>query len=512
MTEIESAQPPGERPPRVETHNLDDKGKNRHPRKRADIGMLIMSAMILAYIIGFAATTFKEYNSLWYGNFDLGIPDQGVWMISRLHNPYLTTRGLHLFGDHATYIHLLIAPIYWVWDDVRALLLVQTVALALGALPVYLLAKDKFQGKLTALVFPFSYLMLPALHFSNLDAGHHFESLPVPLILLGYWALTRRKFRLYYATTFLSLICKEEIAITFMLYGAYIAYKHDRRVGIMTSSCAAAYLLLVMYVLLPYFNQEGSIYADRTVGSFGKNPSEALSSVTNPSFMIKKFDTEANRGYMRALFEPTGYLILLEPLAIASSGSLWLNLINDWPYAHLIRYHYVTPIIPFIYIALIEGIGRFRKNKRVKAALLTIVLASAVLGNANYSPSQSNIKSWGEMADAIGAFNQVPQESAAIVDAMGKIPKNASVSAAYNLVSHLSHRERAYMFPNPFRVTLYGINDGGIPPDRETDYIVIDSRTTADEERKEGTFTKVTKDGRYRLVWEESYYSIWKKV
>ena len=37
-------------------------------------------------------------------SFDLGIYDQGVWLLSRFHDPFVTVRGLELFGHHVNLI------------------------------------------------------------------------------------------------------------------------------------------------------------------------------------------------------------------------------------------------------------------------------------------------------------------------------------------------------------------------------------------------------------------------
>ncbi len=184
----------------------------------------------------------------------------------------------------------------------------------------------------------------------------------MPLILFSYLFIMRRKYTLFFASVFLALTCKEDIAASITLFGLYIAYKHDWKVGVATSVMAVAYMLMVTSLFLPYFNGQGAFYIGRTFGSFGNTPLEMAGSATNVSFMEKKFDTEVNREYVEEVFAPTGYLVVLEPLAIASSATLWVNLLQDWAYAHDIKYHYTTPIIPFIYIALIEGIGRFRKR------------------------------------------------------------------------------------------------------------------------------------------------------
>ena len=476
------------------------------------LGYIVLLLMVLAYFIIFASIVLNEYNMFWYGNFDLGIPDQGIWLISQSKSPYLTTRGLHLFGDHASYIHVLVAPLYWIWDDVRALLLLHTATLALGAVPVYLIARERFQSQWIPLFFCLSYLLLPAVHYSNLDQGYHYETFMAFFMLLGYWFILRKWYTAYFATAFLSLICKEEIALTFILFGLYIAVRHSVRVGLATSVFALVWLLLVMHVFFPFFNQEGAIYTGRTLDSFGKTPIEKARSFTDPAFMYGKLDTTKNREYLQALLAPTGYLVVLDPLAMASSASLWLNLLQDWPYAHEIRYHYVTPIIPLIYIALINGTFRLRKRRLVFGALLMVLVAAAIWGNHRFGPDQSSLRNPPRILDSVRNFNRVYPDDAEVLKLMGCIPKNASVSATYNLVSHLTHRERIYMFPNPFRVNLYGIDERGIHPDKDVDYVLLDTRLIGDEEDKHGSVSKVNASGKYEMIRSYKYAELWGRI
>ena len=45
--------------------------------------------------------------------------------------------------DHVEPIFLPVSALFWLWDDVRALLILQAAALALGAWPIYLLARRR---------------------------------------------------------------------------------------------------------------------------------------------------------------------------------------------------------------------------------------------------------------------------------------------------------------------------------------------------------------------------------
>ena len=70
----------------------------------------------------------------------MGIFDQGVWLLSRFHAPFVTVMGRNLFGDHTSFILLLAVPLYWIWPHAQTLLVLQTCLLAAAAIPIYLLA------------------------------------------------------------------------------------------------------------------------------------------------------------------------------------------------------------------------------------------------------------------------------------------------------------------------------------------------------------------------------------
>ena len=97
--------------------------------------------MIAAFITTFVWSSWPSHTGFGSFGFDLGIFDQGVWLLSRLRNPFVTIRGLPLFGDHASYILVLVAPLYWIWPDPRLLLLLQVVWLAVPAVCVYLIGR-----------------------------------------------------------------------------------------------------------------------------------------------------------------------------------------------------------------------------------------------------------------------------------------------------------------------------------------------------------------------------------
>ena len=94
--------------------------------------------------------------------YDMGIFDQGVWLLSRFHAPFVTVMGRNLFGDHTSFILLLAVPLYWVWPHAQTLLVLQTCLLAAAAVPVYLLALRRTTSVLIATALAAAYLLNPA--------------------------------------------------------------------------------------------------------------------------------------------------------------------------------------------------------------------------------------------------------------------------------------------------------------------------------------------------------------
>jgi hypothetical protein len=78
----------------------------------------------------------------------------------------VTIRGLPLFGDHASYILVLIAPLYWIGANPRLLLLLQVVALAIPAASVYLIGIRRLGSPLAGLSVAAAYLAFPALQWA----------------------------------------------------------------------------------------------------------------------------------------------------------------------------------------------------------------------------------------------------------------------------------------------------------------------------------------------------------
>jgi len=103
-------------------------------------------ALIVAYFLYFGVLTVQKHNAFQTTAFDLGNVDQAVWNTQHGRPLAMTNiEGLtNRLGTHVEPILVPISLLYFVWSDPRALLLLQTAIIALGAWPVYLIARRAF--------------------------------------------------------------------------------------------------------------------------------------------------------------------------------------------------------------------------------------------------------------------------------------------------------------------------------------------------------------------------------
>src|SRR6185295_13951626 len=105
----------------------------------------LLALGIALYILIFTGAAWYKYANYQMG-FDLGVHQQVLW--NTAHGRVAATSA---FADTDSYLgidmiptELLLAPLYALFPSVYMMLFVQTLALALGAVPVFLLVRDRF--------------------------------------------------------------------------------------------------------------------------------------------------------------------------------------------------------------------------------------------------------------------------------------------------------------------------------------------------------------------------------
>ena len=147
--------------------------------------------LIATYIGVFGRLTWAQHENFGTFGYDMGLYDQGIWLLSRFKDPFVTIRGLHFFEHHVNLITVLFVPAYWLGAGPHFLYLVETVWMALGAVPLYLLARDRLESGWLGVAVAACFLLDPSLEWINWWHFHP-DALIITPLLFAWWLATRR--------------------------------------------------------------------------------------------------------------------------------------------------------------------------------------------------------------------------------------------------------------------------------------------------------------------------------
>ena len=160
--------------------------------RRISSWTLVVCAAITAYALYFSFTTVQIHRGIGTSAYDFGLYDQGIWLLSQGKTPFVTLMGRNLFGDHTSFILLPLVPLMWMFSSTSLLFVVQTLAIASGAIPIYAFARKHLESDALGCVFACTYLLYPAVSWTNVENFHPDSFLGV-FIATALWAALHRK-------------------------------------------------------------------------------------------------------------------------------------------------------------------------------------------------------------------------------------------------------------------------------------------------------------------------------
>ena len=409
---------------------------------------------IFVWVGWFSWLALGRFSAFSYGVFDLGIFDQGTWLLSLGDpSPFVTLRGLPLFADHASYLLVFVAPIYLVWADPRLLFLLAVLAPAVGVWIAYRIGVVEGLRPWIAVAIALALLLHPAVAWTPWDAFHP-ETLTIPLLPASYLAARKGRFTLAVVLGVLVLLAKEDAFLVVIPLAVYFWWRwpENRRAAWVLGTAAVAVAAVNLLVVLPGLSPTGElIYSGRLDGSWASRL------------------TMARLTYLAAMLIPAVTSLAAPRILAVAAPIVFLNLWSSFPYQHEIRWHYTAYLLGVLAIAAPVGMQRLRDRfgERLGVGLVSggVTVGKPVhLGVLVVLASMGTLHLAGPDLTAEGVWGgQPPVESAAISQALSVIPDEAVVAASYLLAPHLAHRTNIYMLPNPWEEDVWGI-DGTDPP------------------------------------------------
>jgi len=416
--------------------------------------------LVLIYAATFGALSILKHDTFHSYTLDLGIMSQVVWNTAH-GRPFETSLDRPLnaelvgsyLGNHVRPVLLLLAPLYRLWPDPCLLLVLQSAALGLGAVPLFWIARRRLQNPRLQAGLVVGYLLYPALGFLNLF-DFHAVALSIPFLLLAYWALEEEHRVVFWVMILLALVTKEEMVVPIAAFGLYcLARPQRRRTGLRLLLLATVWAFLCFAVIIPHYNEGRpyrffSLWGHLLPRSSAGGESEAAGRSTVPG--VLSADTFY---FLVHLLLPLGFLPLLGPdLLAVSLPSLAYLLLSGRPELRRIGFQYPAVLIPWLFLAALQGLARLERRfgaRRRRAwggrFLLYLLLLGTVGGNLPYNAVLFHWRS--------GDFDPVAHREQ-LEAALVQIPPQAGVATNNYIGPHLAQRRRLIdldLYPLPLR-------------------------------------------------------------
>ncbi|MFJ7910067.1 DUF2079 domain-containing protein [Kitasatospora sp. NPDC096204] len=398
----------------------------------------------------------QGWTSVSLGGFDLGIFDQGVRGYAHFGLPVSTLKSFHhefppgfsLLGDHFSPVLALLAPLYWIWDDPRSLIIGQSLLFAAGVPLVRRIAGHAFAAAeprtarraadLAGLVYGLGWPLLVAAR-----VGFHEVAFAVPLTLLMLERGLARRYGTVVLAALLLCCTKEDLGLMVGAYGLVLLLR-TRRTGDRAGRLTGLGLLVggpvasaaAITWLIPAMGGEPGYYWN--YGSLGTDGGDALRNLLHDPFLLVQaaFDQPLKPLLLLWLFGTTLLLPLRSATVLCALPLLAERILSSNPNHWSIARHYDSLLWPVLLTAAIEVLGRLsaagrpersvRRARRLGLGAAGIALLAAV--------------PMGLLPLAVPSSWTPKTSEAALVRAAALIPDGAFVEADNQIAPRLTAR------------------------------------------------------------------------
>lgn len=452
----------------------------------------------------YSLISITRHNHFQTGAFDLGIYDQAVWQYSKFMYPFNTIKMRMILGDHLTLTLPFLAPLYWIWSDVRSLLIFQAVWVSLSAYPIFKYIILRGLSKLEAFILSGLYLTFYGIQFMVFFDFHPI-AIAIGLLawLLYFWET--QKCKLFSITVILLLLTQENMGLALFALSLILIFQRKNPKLAITLALTGLVYTLTAFKLISFFSNVGLEY----IPDFPENPI---------NFIVRLFDSEEKRKVWLYSFSWYSFLPLFSPgalLAVLSNLSQYFVTGERYSRMWSPFMHHRAILSIYLLIGSIDVLAWLKARKIHTLSIVGILLVSALFQQYYFHFALNKLvkRSFWQTEQWIKDNNEV----------LKQVPPDASIAAQQSLVPHLSHRKKIYLvYPK-----ISGFKPGKNPCGKdscwwldfagEPDYLVIDTHpglwlTMALEERENFAVAleHMQKSSALELVYRKGYAGIYK--
>ena len=432
---------------------------------RAPLGLAFL---IFGYLVFFSVLACQKLYYFRQG-FDMAGNEQAIW--NTLHGrPFRTSVFAFMqydFDDGPVLLQIPLALVYAIHQSPYTLLVLQTLALAIAAWPVYLIGRDLLPQRWHALTLAAIYLIHPTTQHINMYE-FQLRSFMIPFALGALLFLRRQKLGWYALFLCLMMFTKTEAGFTLVAFGAYaLLSRKPWRFAAIPLVLGPSWIFVALGIIVPRFSQDDFITKIYSYGKLGESVGDVIKTmITNPGLTWQVITIPAKLSYLLRLFSLTAFLAFFSPTLILALPILMLNLISPNGVQFSLNYQYGALAYPFLIVAMAEGLVNllgwsvkhsYIRQRLISAGVLGLLLIG-VIGNLTLN----------NVVKSALTNRESPQRVADARAIIAQVPPHAAVAASTFLAPHLAQREEIYFFPgNPSYPAEY--------VDR-AEYIVLDRR------------------------------------
>ncbi len=387
--------------------------------------ILILWVIVLSIL--YSTLSIVRHNHYQTGGFDLGLYDQAVWRYSQFLPLYNTVKERHILGDHLTLTLPILAPLFWLWNDVRMLLVFQAVWISASSIAIYLLARHRKLPPFISLTVSILYSL-----FYGVQYAVFFDFHPVVFgVGLVAWLLyffeTKHK-KLFWITLILAIATQENMGLMLAAVGfVYLFQKQWRKPAILFIISGITISLLAAKTI-SLFSPVGFQYAPQ----ISSNPITILTDFFNAlekrdvwlyTLSWFSFLPLMSFGAMIGIFFDLAQYFVTGP----EFARMWS------PFMH----HRIS-LAPLVTLGTIEALV-FLKSKKIPLVIVAgILLVSAITQQYIFHlPINKLVKS------EFWATESWTRDNNAMIKTLSTDMK---IATQQSLIPHLSHRTDIYLF------------------------------------------------------------------
>ena len=496
-------------------------GEGDAPPPRRGRAASIAAAVVLAAIWGaygyfFSRISLNNHHALHTSVIDLGYYDNIFWQSAHGHPLACSFIKAGYHGSaHFDPLLVVLSPLHYLYPRAEMLLVLQSVWLGAGVVPLYLIAHRRLESRLAAVALAAMYAMYPALHGANMYEFHSLTLLtPVALTLLYF--LEAGDHRGYWLVLFPMLLVREDVSLFTCTIGAYsILSRRPRgaRLGWITILICLVYFAIVKRFFMTssdIFNSgkdsvSFAYYYEDLIPNHNGAKGFLISLVTNPIFVLKTALAEAKILYLVTLFLPLCFLpVFARTGRLLLAYGLFFCLLATRTAVFSVHFQYSSLLIPIVFALTPIALRQIEDGPLVRAAgldgarywraLLAAGFAASLLVSWKFGGILENATFRGGFVGVARSLSPKEQETFAWMrEQIGQMPASASVGTTNRIGAHVADRREAVFFPEHVKVDYLFLDEGELKP--------------ADNDK----VAKMVKDGTFELVSRHDKLTVYKR-